>query len=118
MSAAAPGAPLGSAARAAGSPGDARPLAAATPRDQRAELRRLAHEMEGLFLSQLFRAMRESVPAEDGDVGSEYGKEVFTAMMDDRLASQAAQKMQRGIGEALYRQLSRRLCGAGESPER
>jgi len=72
------------------------------------ELRWACHEMEGVFLRQLFQAMRDTVPKNDV-LGSSPGEDTFTALLDDRLAADAAQKMDRGLGEALYRQLSRRL---------
>jgi flagellar protein FlgJ len=83
-------------------------VGAAPARDPRAALRRLCDELEAVFLRQLFAAMRSSVPAGDSAAPSQ-GEAFFTALMDDRLASDAAEKMNRGIGEALYRQLSRRL---------
>jgi len=74
----------------------------------RAHLRRMCHELEGVFLMQLFQAMRQSVP-ERGIYELSYGEELFTSLLDEGLASEAARRMNRGIGEALYRQLSRRL---------
>jgi Rod binding domain-containing protein len=64
--------------------------------------------VEGLFLRQLFETMR-ATSHEEGLLDSAPGAQLFTSLMDDRLASEAAQRMNRGIGEALYRQLSRRL---------
>ena len=69
-----------------------------------AKLKQAAHQLEGVFLAQLFRTMRESVP----DNGNEAQK-MFTSMLDDTLASKAADHMQRGLGDALYRQLAQRL---------
>lgn len=81
---------------------------AAPARDERAALRRLAHQFEGVFLDQLFQSMRKSVP-EGGFLEKSPGEEMFTSMLDERLASVAADRMERGLGEALYRQLVRRL---------
>jgi peptidoglycan hydrolase FlgJ len=82
---------------------------AATPRpDERAQLRRMAHELEGVFLNQLFQAMRASVP-QDGLIEAAPGQELFTSLLDEHLAGQAAERMKGGIGEALYRQMARRL---------
>ena len=75
-------------------------------RGQRAKLRKAAHQLEGVFLSHLFQAMRESVPQNED---TSMGQEMFTSMLDDQLASRAADQLHRGLGEALYRQLSRRL---------
>ncbi len=81
----------------------------AAPRpDPHAQLRRMAHELEGLFLNQLFKAMRASVP-QDGLIESGPGQELFTSMLDERLAGEAAERMKSGMGEALYRQMARRL---------
>jgi Rod binding domain-containing protein len=71
-----------------------------------AKLRKAAHQLEGVFLSHLFQAMRETVP-QVSDGGQ--GQEMFTSMLDDELATRAADQLHRGLGEALYRQLSRRL---------
>ncbi len=84
------------------------PLSAPPTVSERERLRRLAHELEGVFMNQLFQAMRASVP--QGGLADPSGPEaIYTSLMDEVVASQAAQRMQRGIGEALYRQLARRL---------
>lgn len=77
-------------------------------RDPRAELKKLAQEMEGMFLRQLFQAMRESVH-HDNPAEVSAGEELFTSLFDEHLASQAAQRLERGMGAALYRQLVRGL---------
>ncbi len=69
------------------------------------KLRQAAHQLEGVFLAQLFQAMRATVPGDDA--GS--GEQMFQGMLDDTFASKAADRLHRGLGEALYRQLSRRL---------
>lgn len=79
-----------------------------TSEQVRARLRTAAHQLEGVFLSQLFKAMRNTVPSGAAGPGSE-GRELFTSMLDDQLAERAAERMTHGLGEALYRQLSRRL---------
>lgn len=79
-----------------------------------ARLRRVCHELEAVFLRQLFQVMRESTE-ESGLMGSTSGQDTFTALFDDQLAGEAAQKMNRGLGETLYRQISNRM--ASMSPE-
>lgn len=74
------------------------------------KLRALSHELEGLFLKQMLDVMRKSVP-QSGLVESSLGEETFTSMLDERLASEAARRSQGGLGDALYRQLARRLEG-------
>ena len=84
------------------------PVASTAPRDGRAQLRRMAHQLEAVFLAQLFQAMRASVP-DDAQAADTPGRELYQSLLDDQLASQAAARSERGLGEALYRQLSRRL---------
>ena len=68
-----------------------------------------------MFLNQLFQAMRASVPQdENGDAVP--GRQLFTSLLDERLADVAAQRMKGGLGEALYRQLVRRLPPEEASP--
>ena len=78
----------------------------------RAKVYQLAHDLEGVFLNQLFQAMRQSVP-QDGAIGEAPGQEMFTQLFDEKLANEASRHMTRGIGEALYRQLSARLPADG-----
>jgi len=82
--------------------------------DQRAQVKQLAHQLEGVFLNQLFQAMRASVP-QDGVLGSAPGQEMFTQLMDERVAQEAADHMTRGLGDALYRQMAARLPQAGST---
>ena len=86
-------------------------MPAATP-SSRDRLRTLSSQLEAVFIGQLFQAMRASVPR-DGPTEAGAGEEMFTSMLDDRLAGEAARRMQHGIGEALYRQLSRGLPADG-----
>ena len=76
--------------------------------DDREKLRRLSHEFEGVFLKQMLDVMRKSIP-QGGLTKSSMGEEAFTSLLDERLASEAARRSQDGLGEALYRQLARRL---------
>lgn len=75
---------------------------------EHARLRQAAHQLEGVFLAQLFQAIRATVP--EGE-GAAQGEAMFTAMLDDAVAARAADRLDRGLGEALYRQLARRLDG-------
>lgn len=88
----------------------------ASPQDSaHAKLRKAAHELEGVFVAELFKAMRATVP-EDGIIGQAQGQELFQGMMDDRVADLYAGRSRGGLGEALYRQLSRRLPDEGSRP--
>jgi len=88
------------------------PLAApAAPPDTspRARLREQADQLEAVFSEQLFKAMRETVPQGEGAFDGGSGEEMFTGLLDQRLAAETPKTWHHGIGEALYRQLSRAL---------
>jgi Rod binding domain-containing protein len=86
---------------------------AAAPGGERAQLRRLAYELESVFLNQLFQAMRAAVPA-GGFIESSPGQEMFTAMLDEQLAREAAQRLDSKLSNILYRQLSRHLIDSAD----
>lgn len=73
-----------------------------------ARLRKLAAEVEGVFMQQLFKAMRETVPA-GGMFDGGSGEDIFTGMLDEHISDVAAARQRNGLGEALYRQLATRL---------
>ncbi len=87
--------------------GLARRGAAGGRSDETARLRNVAHQFEGIFVAQLFREMRATIPADEADPG----QDMYTGLMDDALANQAAERSTRGLGEALYRQLAARFHG-------
>ncbi|MDH3222813.1 MAG: rod-binding protein [Gemmatimonadota bacterium] len=55
---------------------------------------------ESTFYQELFKVMRETVP--DGST-SGAGEEVFTSMLDEHVAGEAAAQQEDGLGAALYR---------------
>lgn len=80
---------------------------AATPRNAR--LLEAVKNLEGVFVQQLYKAMRESVPQDEGIISGGTGEEMFTALMDQHLAAETPRHWERGLSDALYRQLSRHL---------
>lgn len=85
--------------------GAAAPVTGAPPAGdaaQDARLRRACAELEGVFLNELLKLMRESVP-EGGVVSGGAGEEIFTSLLDQSIAVQAAARIERGLGAALYR---------------
>lgn len=76
---------------------------ALTPEHQK--LRETAGQLEGLFVQQLFKAMRETVPTGDGIVSGGAGEDMFTGLMDQHLAADTPNQWGSGIAEALYRQM-------------
>ena len=67
-----------------------------------ARLRRACAELEGVFLNELFKQMRETVP-EGGVVSGGTAEEIFTSLLDQHIAVSVAERWDRGIGAALYR---------------
>jgi len=74
------------------------------PSSEDARLQKVARQLEGVFVQQLFKAMRETVP-QDGAVDGGQGEQMFTSMMDEKLADQLPGQWHHGIGEGLIRQL-------------
>jgi Rod binding domain-containing protein len=56
-----------------------------------------AQQLEGLFVRQLFAAMRETIP-QDGALSDGAGEAMFTAMMHEHLADLAPARWDNGIG--------------------
>lgn len=79
-----------------------------SPENQK--LRDVVRQLEGVFTEQLFKAMRETVPKDDGVVSGGSGEEIFTGLLDQHLAADTPTQWQNGLGEALYRQLRGRLA--------
>lgn len=70
-----------------------------------AKLKKAVGDLEGVFVQQLFKAMRDTVPQGDGIVSGGSGEDIFTSLMDQHLAAETPNQWKGGIGEALYRQL-------------
>lgn len=92
-------------------------VGATSARQDTDRLRKAAQDLEGVFLEQLFKAMRGTVP-EGGPFSGGPGEEIFSELMDQHTASEAAGQGAGGLGEALYRQLARSLTPAsGSDPD-
>ena len=74
-------------------------------------LREATQEFESLFIAQMMREMRSTVP-ESSLLGSGSGQQIFREMLDQELSRRAAYSGDFGIGDLLYRQLG------GESREK
>jgi flagellar protein FlgJ len=76
--------------------------------DRKHRLRESSRQLEAVFLNQLLAVMRQTIP-ESGLFQNSTSDWLFNSMLDEQLSRLAAQRSSRGLGEALYRQLSRRL---------
>lgn len=90
------------------------PAPGARSSDAAERLRDAARELESVFVEQMFKAMRATVP-DDGLMSGGSGEEMFTSMMDQHLASQQPGRVPSELAEAVYRQL-RGAAGIPESP--
>ena len=74
-----------------------------------ARLKKTAKQLEGVFVEQLFKAMRETVPQGEGAVEGGTGEDMFTGLMDQKLAAETPTQWDHGLADAAYRQLRKAL---------
>jgi flagellar protein FlgJ len=74
-----------------------------------ARLKKSAKQLEGVFVEQLFKAMRDTVPQDEGAVGAGTGEDMFTGLMDQKLAAETPTQWAHGLADAAYRQLRKAL---------
>lgn len=75
------------------------------PQSEQERLRKVARDLEGVFVEQMFKAMRETVP-EGGVVDGGTGEEMFTALLDQKMSALVPARWDDGLAEAVYRQLA------------
>jgi flagellar protein FlgJ len=99
------------------------PVRSSSPADsaaaaQDAKLRKVSVQLEGVFVQQMYKSMRSTVPTGGlADGGS--GEELFTSLMDDHIAADTPQKWKHGLSESIFRQLrdAVRAQGAPITPQ-
>ncbi len=89
---------------------------ATMPSNDEAGLRRVGRQLEGVFVQQIFKAMRETV-SHDGAIDGGAGEDMFTSMMDEHMAELAPNQWKHGIGESLVRQLRAALASPSSTTE-
>ena len=72
-------------------------LAAVRPTLKNDRLWQAAHDLEGVFLTQLFQAMRSTVPQDEGFLASSSSEDMFSAMLDEMLGKMAAERLEGGM---------------------
>jgi peptidoglycan hydrolase FlgJ len=85
------------------------------PTTDEARLRKTAGQLEGVFVQQLFKAMRDTVPQDEGAIGAGTGEDMFTGLMDQHLAADTPTQWAHGLAEAAYKQLRAALPTAAQS---
>ncbi len=84
-------------------PGQKTPNAAGTKKDPEA-LRRVSQQFEAIFIQQMFKGMRATVPA-GGLQENDRSIQIFQDLMDQQVADDMARRQGLGIADALLRQL-------------
>ncbi len=80
-----------------------------------AKLRKVAGQLEGVFVQQLFKAMRNTVPQQDGFVSGGQGEDIFTSLLDEHTAAETPNHWKGGIAESLYRQLQAKNASSDQT---
>ena len=87
-----------------GGPPNAATAANAATTAQDTKLHGVAKQLEGVFVLQMYKAMRSTVPT-GGLFDGGSGEELFNGMMDEHMATDTPQKWKHGLSESIYRQL-------------
>ncbi len=82
------------------------PVGSTVPDEQKAQLKNLAQDYEGVFLNQLVSAMRKTVP-ENEFMPTSHAEKVYRSMLDQEYAKQLAKSEQIGLSKVVYAQLLR-----------
>jgi peptidoglycan hydrolase FlgJ len=77
------------------------------------ELRQLANQFESIFLNQLMKSMRETLP-KDGLLSS-FSVDMYESMFDQEVAGEMSKGKGMGLADVLYTQLNRMNGGKPDS---
>ena len=75
----------------------------------RAQIRQAAEMFEAYFLQVMFREMRRTGIDDDGFVPKSHAERIFTEMLDEQVATQAASSGGFGLADMLYAQMTRQF---------
>lgn len=81
------------------------PVPVAPAPDKLAKMKDVAARFEGVFVEQLFKAMRETVP-QDGELSGGAGEEMFTSLLDEHVSGEAPRQWHHGVRDALVAHLA------------
>lgn len=85
---------------------------AAAARD--AKLHKVSHQLEGVFVQQMYKSMRSTVPS-GGLTDGGAGEEMFTSLLDEHVAADTPEKWKHGLSESIYRQLKAAVQSQGSA---
>lgn len=69
------------------------------------EIKDLAMQFESIFIHQMIKEMRKSV--HKSDLLNSFSVEMYESMMDEEIAKEMSQQKGIGLGDVIYRQLSK-----------
>ena len=73
----------------------------------REKLKKACTEFEALFMSQMLKSMRQTIP-QTGFLGKGLGEDVYQGLMDQELSQKLSQSKGLGLGKVIYRQMLKR----------
>jgi len=81
-------------------------------------IRKAAQGFASLFILQMLQEMRKTVPDNSLFGGKSFGMDVFTSMLDEKIANRVAQRQSMGLTEMIAEYLEKRYESAGTEPEK
>jgi peptidoglycan hydrolase FlgJ len=103
---------IGIGASAPATPGAGSVDPAAAARD--AKLHKISHDLEGVFVQQMYKSMRSTVPT-GGLFDGGSAEEMFTGLMDEHMAADTPKEWKHGLSESIYRQLKDAIHAQGSA---
>lgn len=73
--------------------------------ERKKEIKEVCEDLEGLFLGELLKTMRQTVP-ESGLLGKGMGQEIYREMLDKELVKRMSHSGGFGLAQVLYQQLT------------
>jgi len=77
-------------------------------KDESKKLKKTCEEFEALFMSKMFKSMRDSVQ-DSGLIKKNMGEEIFTEMLDSEVAKESSEGQGMGLSKMLYDSMSKYL---------
>lgn len=79
------------------------------------ELRRAVSDFEAVFITMMWKQLRETVP-KGGLLGDTLSTEMFQTMLDEKMSVEMAKAGGIGLARVMYRQLAPQVLGATPKP--
>jgi len=79
-----------------------------------AKLHKVSHQLEGVFVQQMYKSMRSTVPS-GGITDGGAGEEMFTGLLDEHVAADTPMKWKHGLSESIFRQLKEAIRAQGSA---